>query len=161
MNRYYNFIERLEETEFNKNGFKNEDIDEALGSLMKRFEKAMNDDFNVPKAIGEIFSTIRVFNQYLDELDRKCLEAYKVYKEKFLDDINKISDILGVFGTSSVTWFIPEDLDVEWVKRKIEERTLARKNKDYETADRIRKELADRGIILEDARNYTRWKVKR
>ncbi len=161
LNRYYNFIQRLEETNFEKKGEPSQKLENILNSLINRFEEAMDDDFNAPKAIGEVFSTIRVFNQYLDEVEKNSKTANKKYKEKFLDDMNKISDVLGVFSTSSADWFIPEDLDVEWVKKMIEERAIARKNKDYEKADRIRKELANHGIILEDARNYTRWKVKR
>ncbi len=161
LNRFYNFIQRLEETEFSKDGKKDESIDESLNSLIERFELAMDDDFNAPKAIGEVFATIRSFNQYLDSVEKEGKRPFKGYRDKFLDDINKISNVLGVFDTSSANWFIPDDIDVEWVKRKIEERATARKNKDYETADKIRDELAKYGVVLEDARNYTKWKVKR
>ncbi len=161
LNRFYNFIQRLEETEFFKDGEKSDELEDFLNSLIERFELAMDDDFNAPKAIGEVFATIRSFNQYLDRIEKGDKKPFKGYKEKFLDDINKISSVLGVFGTSSASWFIPEDIDVEWVKKKIEERAIARRNKDFETADKIRDELAKHGIILEDARNYTRWKVKR
>jgi len=161
LNRFYNFIQRLEDTEFFKDGEKSGDLENVLNSLINRFEEAMDDDFNAPKAIGEVFAAIRLFNQYLDKIEKEGKKPFSGYKEKFLDDINKISYVLGVFGTSSANWFIPEDIDVEWVKKRIEERAIARKNRDFETADRIREELAERGIILEDARNYTRWKVKR
>ncbi len=161
LNRFYNFIQRLEETEFFKDGERNVELESVLNSLIERFEDAMDDDFNAPKAIGEVFATIRSFNQYLDRMEKESKKPFSGYKEKFLDDINKISSVLGVFGTSSASWFIPGDIDVEWVKRKIEERAIARKRKDFETADKIRDELAKHGIILEDARNYTRWKVKR
>lgn len=85
----------------------------------------------------------------------------KAYKEGFLESMNKIKSVLGVFDTSSASWFIPDGIDVEWVEEKIKERALARKKKDYATADRIRDELSQKGIILEDAKEYTRWKVKR
>ena len=161
LNRFYNFVQRLEETEFFKDGERDRNIEESLNSLIERFEFAMDDDFNAPKAVGEVFATIRIFNQYLDSVEKKDKKPFRGYREKFLDDVNKISSVLGVFDTSSANWFIPEDIDVEWVKRKIEERTVARKNKDYETADKIRDELAKYGVVLEDSRNYTRWKVKR
>ena len=161
LNRFYNFIQRLEETEFFKDGERDNDFECALNSLIELFESAMDDDFNAPKAIGEVFATIRLFNQYLDNVEKNSKKPFKGYKEKFLDDVNKISNVLGVFDTSSANWFIPDDIDISWVKRKIEERAIARKNKNYETADKIRNELAKYGVILEDSRNYTRWKVKR
>lgn len=161
LNRFYNFIQRLEETEFFKDGERDNDFECALNSLIELFESAMDDDFNAPKAIGEVFATIRLFNQYLDNVEKNSKKPFKGYKEKFLDDVNKISNVLGVFDTSSANWFIPDNIDISWVKRKIEERAIARKNKNYETADKIRNELAKYGVILEDSRNYTRWKVKR
>ena len=161
LNRYYNFIQRLENTGFDRNGVKDGKLESLLNSFLDRFEAAMDDDFNTSKASGEVFSTIKGFNQYLDSVERSKAKAFSGYKERFLDNMNRISDVLGVFGTSSADWFIPEGIDVEWVKKKIEERALARKKKDFETADRIRDELAKKGIILEDARDYTRWKVKK
>ncbi|WP_025270072.1 cysteine--tRNA ligase [Hippea sp. KM1] len=160
LNRYYNFIQRLEETDFDKKGKLDEQLKQRLDSLLERFEEAMDDDFNAPKAIGEVFSTIKAFNQYLDSIkgDEK---PNKAYKEGFLESMNKIKSVLGVFDTSSASWFIPDGIDVEWVEEKIKERALARKKKDYATADRIRDELSQKGIILEDAKEYTRWKVKR
>lgn len=68
LNRYYNFIQRLEETDFDKKGKLDEQLKQRLDSLLERFEEAMDDDFNAPKAIGEVFSTIKAFNQYLDSI---------------------------------------------------------------------------------------------
>ena len=161
LNRFYNFIKRLEDTPFDKNGVEDESLKEALEGLINRFEAAMDDDFNAPKAIGEVFSTIKQFNSYLDNVDKNNDKPKKVYKELFLDAIERISDVLGVFGSSSAKWFIPDDIDVKWVEDMIGKRAIARKNRDFKAADAIRDELAKKGIILEDAKGYTRWKVKR
>ncbi|AEA33912.1 cysteine--tRNA ligase [Hippea maritima] len=160
LNRYYNFIQRLEDTEFEKNGKVDELLEKRLKDLLARFEEAMDEDFNAPKAIGEVFSVIKTFNQYLDSITEGD-KPKKAYKETFLESMNKIKSVLGVFDTSSASWFIPEGIDVDWVEERIKQRALARKNKDYETADKIRDELNGKGIILEDAKEYTRWKVKR
>ena len=161
LNRYYNLIQRIENAPFDKNGIEDKELENSINTLLDRFESAMDDDFNAPKAIGEIFATVKLFNQYLDNVEKSDKTALRKYKDTFLDAMNRISKVLGVFSTSSAKWFIPEDIDVEWVESKIKERALARKNKDYKTADAIREELAKKGIILEDAKDYTRWKVKK
>ncbi|WP_022670091.1 cysteine--tRNA ligase [Hippea alviniae] len=161
LNRYYNLIQRIENAPFDKNTEEDKELESSIDTLLDRFENAMDNDFNAPKAIGEVFATVKLFNQYLDSVEKSNKPALKRYKDAFLDAMDKISKVLGVFGTSSAKWFIPEDIDVEWVESKIKERASARKRKDYKTADAIRDELAEKGIILEDAKDYTRWKVKK
>ena len=46
------------------------------------------------------------------------------------------------------------------LKKKIEERNIARKNKDYNAADNIRDELLDKGVLIEDKGDKTLWKFK-
>ena len=46
------------------------------------------------------------------------------------------------------------------MKKKIEERNIARKNKDYNAADNIRDELLDKGVLIEDKDDKTLWKFK-
>jgi cysteinyl-tRNA synthetase len=49
---------------------------------------------------------------------------------------------------------------VEEIERLIEERHAARRRRDFAAGDRIRQDLADRGIVLEDSAGVTRWKRK-
>jgi cysteinyl-tRNA synthetase len=51
-------------------------------------------------------------------------------------------------------------MSVEEIERMIEERRIARQRHDFATADRIRRELVERGILLEDSASGTRWKKK-
>ena len=54
------------------------------------------------------------------------------------------------------------DADVEsWIESLISERKAARESRDFQRADEIRDELADRGIVLEDSSTGTRWKMTR
>ena len=62
-----------------------------------------------------------------------------------------INSVLGIFT-------FEKEILSEDIENRIEERNTARKEKDYEKADRIRKNLLDMGIILEDTRDGTRWK---
>jgi len=68
------------------------------------------------------------------------------------DDASKLV-VLGMGGTSS-------GLSDEEVEDMIAGRNAARKRRDFAAADRIRQELADRGIILEDTKDGIRWKRK-
>jgi len=52
----------------------------------------------------------------------------------------------------------PAGVSEQWIAAKIAEREAARKRKDYATADRIRKELLDQGIVLEDKDGKTAWR---
>ena len=51
-------------------------------------------------------------------------------------------------------------ISVEEIKQKIDERNNARKNKDYKNADKIRNELLDKGVLIEDKDDKTQWKFK-
>ncbi len=161
LNRYYNFIKRLEETEFSDE--KELDlgaIKDDLDNLISRFEEAMDDDFNTPKAIGEVFKVLKSLNVYLDECERKQIKPSLYVKDKFLSSMGKISDVLGVFKTTSKDWFFKDGIDVNYIEQKIEERNRARKERDFKKADAIRDELLKMGVILEDTAGTTKWKIK-
>jgi cysteinyl-tRNA synthetase len=68
-----------------------------------------------------------------------------------IDFMRKVDSVLGVFTFEQE--ILPEEIE-----RMIEERLEARKTKDWDKADRIRKLLQDRGIVLEDTPQGTRWK---
>ncbi len=162
LNRYYNFIKRLEDTQFDtKNSKKDKEMEELLNNALSLFEEAMDDDFNSSKAIGLIFHNIKQFNVYLDVCEKESVKPHKPYKDKFLDTVDRISSVLGVFDTISGRWFEPEGVDIQWIEDKIKERSQARKNRDFEKADAIRGELARTGVMVEDTKDSTRWKIKR
>ncbi len=162
LNRYYNFIKRLEDTEFAvKQANEDESLKNDINGLLKEFEDAMDEDFNSSKAIGLVFHTIKQFNIYLDKCSNEGGLPKKAYKDIFLDSLDKISSVLGVFDTMSAKWFQPEDINIKMVEDKINQRAVARKNKDFAKADAIRDELLKIGIVLEDTKETTRWKIKK
>lgn len=152
LNRYYTFLMRFDSTQFQDR----KDKLDSLDNLILNFEKSMDNDFNTPQAIAEVFNCIKEFNLYLDSCQKNNLPPALGLKEKFLNFMSKIAQVLGVFDKSYKEWFnISEN---EWIEKKIEQRNQAKKEKNYALADSIREELLNAGIILEDYKDKTIWK---
>ena len=119
----------------------------AREAFTVRFEEAMDDDFNTADAISVIFEMVKYANT-LDP-EKETAEGWNALRQNLL----KLADILGIREPEETSL----DADIEAL---IEERQAARKAKDYARADEIRKELADRGILLEDTKEGVKWKRK-
>ncbi|HYP26288.1 MAG TPA: cysteine--tRNA ligase [Blastocatellia bacterium] len=113
------------------------------------FEAAMDDDLNTSGALGAIFEFVREVNIALDAGDFQSED-----RAATLDLLGRVDSVLGVLGEEKKEMLDPE------VDAMIEARNSARASRDFAGADRIRNELAERGIILEDTPQGTRWKRK-
>ncbi|GIM46098.1 cysteine--tRNA ligase [Collibacillus ludicampi] len=115
----------------------------------ERFEEAMDDDFNTADAISVIFDLVRDANTKMDaeHPHRAFVEAYHSLLVTFMD----------VLGFPLAKKDVSLDEEIE---RLIAERNEARKKKDWTRADRIRDQLAEMGILLEDTPQGVRWKRK-
>ena len=111
----------------------------------RRFKEAMDDDFGTPEAIAELHQLAnRVFQgdaQAARQL--KALGAVLGLLQRDPDDFLRAA---------------PAGVSEEWIAERIAARQAARKNKDFAEADRIRQELLDRGIVLEDKGGSTTWR---
>jgi cysteinyl-tRNA synthetase len=127
----------------------NDELQEAAQRALRDFEEGMDDDFNTSVALAAVHNLSREVNTALarkkvkDENQRELLEV-----------IDRIDTVLNIFGKGQ-----REMLDSE-VQALIDERQEARRRRDFGRADEIRRELADRGIILEDTKDGVRWKRK-
>ena len=119
----------------------------AREAFTYRFEEAMDDDFNTADAISVIFEMVKYANTL--EPEKTTAEGWNALRQNLL----KLADILGIREPEATIL----DADIEAL---IEERQAARKAKNYARADEIRKELADRGILLEDTKEGVKWKRK-
>ena len=71
----------------------------------------------------------------------------------------KSADLLGILWLDPEVWFKGDAADeTQEIEKLIEQRATAKKNKDYALADKIRNNLKERGIVLEDGANGTTWK---
>ena len=118
-------------------------------NYVKKFEEEMEDDINTAGAIGVIFELVKEINTSLSAENSKEL-LQKVY-----DIFSTLTGLLGLVQKKS-----QKDLDKE-IEELIEKRQQARKEKNWAVADRIRDELKERGIILEDTPQGVRWYFKK
>jgi cysteinyl-tRNA synthetase len=125
-------------------------VDEAR----RAFGDAMQDDLNTAAALGAIFELVRALNSAIDSGGVGAADVPGI--RKLFDDFDQV---LGVFGLRQAEDEQPP-VPVEEIGRLIEDRHAARRRRDFAAADRIRDELAARGVLLEDGSGSTRWKRK-
>lgn len=147
---------------------KDRDILDRISSLPDRFQEAMDDDFNTPRAIGYIFDTVRLVNSYMpDEKLSMSAEACFVLDTARMV-VAQVGGVLGLFLDDPENYFMKDrdreagkrGLDVHEIDRLIEERRAARLAKDWKRADEIRHLLAEKKIILQDTPAGTAWKIE-
>jgi cysteinyl-tRNA synthetase len=137
---------------------------EFLAVFLHKFEEAMDDDFNTALAIGHIFDLIREANRFLDSKPSgaKSRELLAHTKELLM----KVGTTLNIFNRPPREWYVSImkirniGLTEQEILDKINARLDARQKKDWHSADAIRKELEEKGIILEDKKDRTDWKVR-
>lgn len=117
---------------------------EKVEALVKKYEAAMEDDFNTADAIAAIFEMVKLANITVKD-------GSKEYAERLLKTLEQLCDVLGI-----ITEKEEELLDAD-VEALIQERQDARKAKNFARADEIRDQLAAQGIILKDTREGVKW----
>ncbi len=124
----------------------------------------MDDDFNSASSLGYIFELIREVNRFLDS--KPSGEKAKELVVRTNDLLAEIGGVLNIFNKTPAEWYSALakvkkiDLSEDEIQQKIIDRRQARENKEWAAADDIRNELAEKGIILEDKKDETTWKVK-
>ena len=169
IDRCYTAIIRLHdvlETEPRKTGLTKpgERFQETLREFRGKFEEAMDDDFNTALALGHFFELIRETNKFLDSRPSTKQEMDLLHEVRKL--IIEISNVMNVLRKSPHDWYVSLmrvkgiGLSETEIQEKIAERREARQKKDWGRADEIRNELAEKGVILEDKKERTDWKIR-
>ncbi len=111
-----------------------------------KFEEAMDDDFNTADAVSVIFELVKFINIHTSK------ENSRQYIDELVNEMEELTQILGI-----ITKREKELLDQD-IEDLINERQVARKEKNFQRADEIREELSKKGILLEDTREGVKWK---
>ncbi|MBI2652445.1 cysteine--tRNA ligase [Candidatus Woesearchaeota archaeon] len=135
--RLNDFMIKLREV---KSKSKNKEIDKLIQKTKKQFEIAMDDDLNISIALSHIFDFAKEINTLIMENKLGKKDAEKIIE--LMRDFNKVLAVID---------FEEEKLSPE-IRKLIDEREKARKEKDFEKADKIREDLKKKGIILEDTK---------
>jgi len=138
---------------------------QELENIQNKFIAAMDDDFNTPQALASIFELVTLANKNIDNSDF-------IYTTK--DILKELLNVLGVsLRVSKSVTITPDALAIsvelkepvvitdEEISSAILKRVKARKDKNFTLSDKIRKELEEKGIILEDTKDgKTTWRRK-
>ena len=107
------------------------------------------DDLNTPGFIAKIHELYSNANKG-DEKSKKIF--------------NSACKLIGLFDLTKNEWEelkkIDKNISEEFIEKKIKERLVAKQKGDYKLADKIRVDLANKGVIIEDKKEKTTWKFK-
>jgi cysteinyl-tRNA synthetase len=159
--RLRNFADRVKQGKFPAG--KQPGMAARIAKAAEEFDAGLSEDLNTARALAAVFDLVREVNIAMDKGEfrhgdvpaaQEFLAAFdRVFAMMEDNDGEKLRE-LGYGSAESG----PGDAEID---RLVAERNTAKKKRDFATADRIRKELADRGIIIEDAKDGSvRWKRK-
>lgn len=129
-----------------------------LEEYRTRFEEAMNDDFNTPRAIATLFDLSREANTFLNS-DQRASQATLAALDGLYQELG--TGVLGLQFTGVTPGAMQGDDELTdgLVRMLVDLRQEARQARDWAQADAIRDRLADMGILLEDGPEGTRWRL--
>jgi len=148
--------------------FSLDEIRQTIESFQIRFEEAMDDDFNTAQALGYFYDLQRYLNIFLDISKGHPTEEIISMLKQGLNHFSQMGWIFGLFQEDPEVYLMEQkkeglkrlNLSEEEILKLIEDRNVARKEKNWKKADEIRNDLLSKGIVLEDTPFGTIWKIK-
>ena len=133
---------------------KSEEVEVAVTKAREAFKAALESDLNTAAGLAALFDLVKSGNAAIDAGKMSASDAALV--RSTIEDFDRV---LGVVSLRRAEDEKPP-MPVDEIEGMIEERKAAKQRRDFAEADRIRKSLADRGVLLEDSPAGTRWKKK-
>jgi len=126
-----------------------------ISSYQAKCFDAMNDDLNTPIVIAHLFETAKIINQVNDgkeQLTQKDIDFLKSFFNTFLFELLGLLDEQTTTGNDKIIDSLMDTI--------LKIRHEAKQNKDWATADKIRDELANIGIVIKDTKDGAVWTFK-
>jgi cysteinyl-tRNA synthetase len=174
IDRLRTFRERLMEGSFAPG--LNEAMQEAAWNARAEYLAALANDLNTAEARAPIFELLRAANTAMDQGDLKAGDRDAILV--VLKDFDAIFDVLedgdaeatrralewaekeGRMSEAAEELLARQGITDAAIEALVEERSLAKKQRNFARADEIRKELAEKGVVIEDSKDGVRWKRK-
>ena len=159
--RLRNFADRLKLAKFPAGH--QDGVAARVAKAAEEFDAGLSDDLNTARALAAVFDLVREANTAMDKGEFRQGDVPVV--QEFLASFDKVFSVmedndaakLAALGYGSAEGGL-SDAEID---RLVAERNAAKKKRDFSTADRLRKELTDRGILIEDTKDGSvRWKRK-
>jgi cysteinyl-tRNA synthetase len=144
LDRFYRALSKMADVEAERG-------EEPHPSEKPPFEEALADDLNTPLALATLHYLVSAANEALAAGEDAALPHLK-------GRILAAGSLLGILGQAPEAWFRGDAADEAAIAAAVEARLAARKARNWAEADRIRKELAEAGILLEDGPGGTTWR---
>lgn len=160
LERLYITLKRAEDLRRDNKG-----DDQELSNGLRRFKatwvEAMSDDFNTADALGNLFELVRAINRSIDSF------GWTPTLKEALEELRSFGRVMGILELDPSDYLkrerptkTPLEITEEEIEHLIEERAAARREKNWKRADEIREYLNSKGILLEDSKEGTIWRVK-
>jgi cysteinyl-tRNA synthetase len=127
-------------------------VAERVATARQAFDEALGDDLNTAAGLAAIFDVVRIINAGIDARQVTTADAATV--RALFDHVDRVLGILSLRRSEDQRPPVP----IDEIAQLVEARKDARRRRDFAEADRIRKDLETRGILLEDGPQGTRWK---
>ena len=114
---------------------------------------ALADDLNTPKALSALFKLVKLINNSEDSIERK----------KYASTLMASASLLGLMTLSADEWFKTSSskaLTRDEIEHLISQREQARESKNFSESDRIRNDLLEKGVLIEDGPDGTEWRYE-
>ena len=145
-------------------------LDDDISSQIKeKFISAMDDDFNTTIALSELFNIFKYINLKIKNSNKSNRRIVAKTLKNIVSNTIELYNIVGLFTQEPIEfinmlknkYINALDISGDEINKLIKKRIEAKNNKDYEKADKIRNELLEKGIILNDTKEGTIWDIKK
>ena len=132
---------------------------ESINTMHRNFESAMDEDFNTAGALGAIFKCVGEVNQFLTATEGISSDERRSVLSRAYKGLVEVCSVLGIYAEEEVASDAHAALTEQLMSLILEMREDARQRKDWETADKIRDQLEQLNVELQDSRGGTTWKI--